>query len=127
MQNNNIETLTSEVWKSAITLRGKFKAKDYPAIILPMIVLRRIECVLMQKRAELTKQKPNESTQNLKLIEKATFDFYNTTNWDLNNLLVNQAQIETNTTRLFNKSVIFECIAGEKQVFNKEVSDEKTK
>ena len=67
-----------------------------------MIMIRRIECVLMQKRAELAKQKPNESTQNLKLIEKATFDFHNTTDWNLNNLLDNQSQIETNTTAYLN-------------------------
>lgn len=34
-------------------MRGKFKAKDYPSVILPMIMIRRIECVLIEKRKEL--------------------------------------------------------------------------
>ena len=28
-----LENLTQEVWKGAIKLRGKFKAKDYPSVI----------------------------------------------------------------------------------------------
>ena len=47
-----LENLTQEVWKGAIKLRGKFKAKDYPSVILPMIMIRRIESVLEVKRDE---------------------------------------------------------------------------
>jgi len=50
LNKNKLENLTSEVWKGAIKLRGKFKAKDYPAVILPMIMIRRIECVLEDNR-----------------------------------------------------------------------------
>jgi len=44
-----LENFTQEVWEGAIKLRGKFKAKDYPSGILPMIMIRRIECVLEEK------------------------------------------------------------------------------
>src|SRR5690606_5247982 len=41
----------------------KFKAKDYPTVILPMVMIRRIECVLIKKREEIAdeikKQTPN--------------------------------------------------------------------
>ena len=47
-----LENLTSDLWKGAIKLRGKFKAKDYPTIILPMIMIRRIEGVLEERRKE---------------------------------------------------------------------------
>ena len=51
-----LENLTNEIWKGAIKLRGKFKAKDYPTVILPMIMIRRIECVLEEKRKEFNDQ-----------------------------------------------------------------------
>ena len=46
----HLKNLSDEIWKGAIKLRGKFKAKDYPSVILPMIMIRRIECVLEEKR-----------------------------------------------------------------------------
>jgi type I restriction enzyme M protein len=112
-----LENLTNEVWKGAISLRGKFKAKDYPTIILPMIMIRRIECVLEVKRAEakqdiiqkdaslsdeninaLQEQDIENNTDNasekreqlakrLKRTERDKFDFYNTTDWTLKGIL----------------------------------------
>ena len=69
-----LENLTNEVWKGAISLRGKFKAKDYPTIILPMIMIRRIECVLETNRAEAKQaiiQKDNSfSNENVKALQE---------------------------------------------------------
>lgn len=56
LNKEKLENLSNEVWKGAIKLRGKFKAKDYPSVILPMIMLRRIECVLEEKRQEFKQQ-----------------------------------------------------------------------
>ena len=33
----HLKNLSDEIWKGAIKLRGKFKAKDYPSVILPMM------------------------------------------------------------------------------------------
>ncbi len=33
INNNNLENLTNEIWKGAIKLRAKFKAKDYPSVL----------------------------------------------------------------------------------------------
>ena len=41
-----LNNLTQDIWKSAERLRGKFKPYEYQSIILPIIVLRRLECVL---------------------------------------------------------------------------------
>ena len=69
-----LENLTNEVWKGAISLRGKFKAKDYPTIILPMIMIRRIECVLETNRAEAKQaiiQRDNSlSNENIKALQE---------------------------------------------------------
>lgn len=118
-----LENLSNEVWKGAIKLRGKFKAKDYPSVILPMIMLRRIECVLEEKRKEfkeqiikkdssfsdeaiqqlhekdktLAKTKRAELAKKIKQLEVHTLDFYNKSNWTLKGILAESAsQVETN-------------------------------
>jgi len=52
-----LDNLAGDIWKSAERLRGKFKAYEYQAVILPIIVIRRLECVLLAwreaKRAEV--------------------------------------------------------------------------
>ena len=49
-----LDYLASEIWKSAQRLRGKFKAYEYHGVILPIIVIRRLECVLIKWREEKT-------------------------------------------------------------------------
>jgi type I restriction enzyme M protein len=43
---SKLDNLANEIWKSAERLRGKFKAYEYQNVILPIIVIRRLECVL---------------------------------------------------------------------------------
>lgn len=104
LQKERLDNLADEIWKGAIKLRGKFKAKDYPSVILPMIMVRRIECVLIKKREEaearLRKDKPSikaeELTRRLKVEEK-TWAFYNTTSWTLKSIRKEAAtQVEAN-------------------------------
>ena len=38
-----LDNLAGDIWKSAIRLRGKFKAYEYQGVILPIIVIRRLE------------------------------------------------------------------------------------
>lgn len=124
-----LENLTNEVWKGAIKLRGKFKAKDYPSVILPMIMLRRIECVLEEKRLEFKKQiiakdksfsdeaidglhekdknkakeKRIELHKKIKLLEVHQSDFYNKSGWTLKNILGESAtQVESNFREFLN-------------------------
>lgn len=99
-----LENLTNEIWKGAIKLRGKFKAKDYPSVILPMVMIRRIECVLIKKReeiaAEIKKQSPDldEATVQRRIkIQESTLPFFNKSNWTLKSILKESAsQVEAN-------------------------------
>lgn len=45
-----LNNLAEELWKSAERLRGKFKAHEFQVVILPIITIRRLECVLIQWR-----------------------------------------------------------------------------
>jgi type I restriction-modification system DNA methylase subunit len=58
-----LDNLASDIWKSAERLRGKFKSYEYQSVILPIIVIRRLECVLIDwrekkaRKLELTRYK----------------------------------------------------------------------
>lgn len=69
-----LDNLANEIWKSAIRLRGKFKAYEYQNVILPMIVIRRLECVLLAwreaKRAEVKASRPNIADDKLTELVK---------------------------------------------------------
>lgn len=99
-----LENLTQEVWKGAIKLRGKFKAKDYPSVILPMIMIRRIESVLEAKREQFktailakTPDLDNETLQKRIKIQEQNEAFYNNSTWTLKGILDESAsQVEAN-------------------------------
>jgi type I restriction enzyme M protein len=49
----NISAEVSFIWKSADILRGTYKAHQFQDVILPMIVLRRMECVLLEEKEKI--------------------------------------------------------------------------
>ena len=56
LNKQKLDNLAKDIWKSAERLRGKFKAYEYQNVILPIVVIRRLECVLLawreKKRAD---------------------------------------------------------------------------
>jgi len=44
--NNRPQSLGSFVWSIAEILRGDFKQSDYGKVILPFVVMRRLDCIL---------------------------------------------------------------------------------
>ena len=98
-----LNNLAGELWKGAIKLRGKFKAYEYQAVILPMIMIRRIECMLIQKREtiseELKQINPKISDADLKKKIKQreilTVSYHNKSDWTLTKILKDDAtQVE---------------------------------
>ena len=86
-----LDNLAGEIWKSAERLRGKFKAYEYQSVVLPIIVIRRLECVLIKwrgdKAAEVKAKRPTLSDKELaklvKGLETSTAPFSNKTDWTL--------------------------------------------
>ena len=88
-----LDNLAGEIWKSAVRLRGKFKAYEYQSVILPIIVIRRLECVLIKwrenKRIELRSARPKITDKELSaLVKKLELNpdqcpFSNKTDWTL--------------------------------------------
>ncbi len=88
-----LNNLAGDIWKSAERLRGKFKAYEYQGVILPIIVIRRLECVLLAwheaKSAEVLARRPKLSEEELaQLVKELEVNprqspFSNTTTWTL--------------------------------------------
>ena len=93
LNKDKLNNLTNEIWKSAERLRGKFKAYEYQSVILPIIVIRRLECVLISWRekqaSEILKKRPDMEDETLAtLVKKLELNpkkspFSNKTNWTL--------------------------------------------
>ena len=86
-----LDNLADEIWKSAERLCGKFKPYEYQNVVLPMIVIRRLECVLIkwrdQKATEVLAKRPKLTEKELaklvKGLETSTAPFSNKTDWTL--------------------------------------------
>ena len=88
-----LDNLAGDIWKSADRLRGKFKAYEYQSVILPIIVIRRLECVFLAwreaKRAEVLAKRPKLTEKELnKLVKELELNlkqspFSNKTDWTL--------------------------------------------
>ncbi len=91
LNKQKLDNLADEIWKSAQRLRGKFKAYEYQNVILPIIVIRRLECVLIkwreEKAAEVLAKRSNLTEKELaklvKGLENNGAPFSNKTDWTL--------------------------------------------
>jgi Type I restriction-modification system methyltransferase subunit len=50
MSSTDIKSLSSFVWSIAELLRGDFKQSEYGKVILPFVVLRRLDCILEETK-----------------------------------------------------------------------------
>jgi type I restriction enzyme M protein len=84
-----LDNLADEIWKSAERLRGNSKAYEYQNVVLPIIVIHRLECMLIKwredKAAEVLANRPKLTEKELaKLVnglETTTAPFSKKTDW----------------------------------------------
>ncbi len=60
-------TLSSFIWKVADELWGDFKHTDFARIIIPLLLLRRLECVLEPTKARVLEEYQNEKDSGIDL------------------------------------------------------------
>ena len=53
--NSTIQTKSGFIWSIAEILRGDFKQSEYGKVILPFVVLRRLDCLLEPSKAAVLK------------------------------------------------------------------------
>jgi type I restriction enzyme M protein len=97
----NHSEIVSFLWGVADLIRDTFKRSKYQDVILPLTVLRRLDCVLadtkdkiLRKQAELR----DKNLQNLdpQLRKVAGFAFYNTSRYDFDKLLGDAPHLAAN-------------------------------
>jgi type I restriction enzyme M protein len=88
------------IWSVADLLRGNYKPSEYGKVILPLTVLRRLDCVLEPTKAEVlaTYEKMKEKAQNLDpiLMARSGEQFYNVSRLTLPRLLDDAPNIADN-------------------------------
>jgi type I restriction enzyme M protein len=103
---NNFGEKVSFLWSVADLLRDSFKRSKYPDVILPLTVLRRLDCVL-----EPTKDKVLAKYQTLKgklenlspqLCRASGFAFYNVSKYTFERLLQDHAHLAANLRAYIN-------------------------
>lgn len=100
--NQNPKNQASLIWNIADILRGGWKQYEYQNVILPLVVLKRIDSVLAknkQKVIETSNQMANRvSDSGLdKFLQKAAHtQFYNTSPYDFQKLLEDSENVYTN-------------------------------
>ncbi|MFO0666763.1 MAG: class I SAM-dependent DNA methyltransferase [Polyangiaceae bacterium] len=97
--------ITSFLWSVADLLRGDYKQADYGKVILPLTVLRRLDCVLdrtkekvLAKHADLKQAKHPEGTIEKMLVRITGVPFYNTSKLDFEKLKGDPNHIAANLT-----------------------------
>ncbi len=97
----NHSEIVSFLWGVADLIRDTFKRGKYQDVILPLTVLRRLDCVLadnkekvLAKQAELKDKKLDNLDPQLRKV--AGFAFYNTSRYDFEKLLADAPHVATN-------------------------------
>src|SRR4051812_49685477 len=81
---NTFREKTDFIWGVADLLRGDYKQADYGKVILPLTVLRRVDCVLEKTKEKVLARVPtlppkaDEKMKELLLGQAAGFSVYNT-------------------------------------------------
>ena len=101
------QTLSAFIWSIANLLRGDFKQYEYGKVILPFTLLRRLECVIEEKKDlildEFNKRKNLPKTAiDTYLKTKTGLNFYNTSPFTLQKLLSDPNNIKENLESYIN-------------------------
>ena len=103
---NNFSEITTFIWSIADLLRDTFKRGKYQDVILPLTVLRRIDCVLEPTKQEVLDEniKLKEKLENLypQLTRASGFAFYNTSLYDFERLMADAPNLANNLRAYIN-------------------------
>ncbi len=95
------------IWPIAELLRHDYKRSDYGKVVLPLTVLRRLDCVLEPTKAKVLKAVPDaikkgDKAAELLLNKAAGQSFHNRSAYDFKRLLDEPNQIEKNLKAYIN-------------------------
>lgn len=106
----NVKDKVNFIFKIANRLRGPYKPETYKDVVIPMLIIRRFECVLEKTKPEVLKKAEKFGHLEEVLNKAAGYPFHNKSEFDLRKLLNDPDNLASNF-----KSYI--------QGFSKEVRD----
>ena len=103
---NNFSEKVNFIWSVADLIRDTFKRSKYQDVILPLTVLRRIDCVLQPTKQQVlvTYDKLKGKLDNLtpQLCRASGYSFYNTSLYDFERLLSDAPHLAANLRAYIN-------------------------
>lgn len=104
---NNFKEKADLIWRVADLLRGDYKQSDYGKVILPMTVLRRLDCVLAPTKQKVLNylqkvENLKESAKDIALNKIAGFNFHNRSQFTFDNLIAEPNNIAINLRTYIN-------------------------
>ena len=92
----NVKPQVDAVFSIANKLRGTYQSDKYKDVIIPMTIIRRVECALEPTKAKVVEQfAKNPETPDAVLRNKSGYAFYNTSEWTLEKLLASPKDAAT--------------------------------
>lgn len=93
----NITKEVNMVESIANKLRGVYKSDKYKDVIIPMVIIRRFECALAKTKNKVLEAYEKDKTKPEKILCKLSgYSFYNTSKFDLKELLNDSEHIAAN-------------------------------
>src|SRR4051812_20560761 len=98
----NFQDKVGFIWSIAELLRGDFKQSEYGKIVLPLTVLRRLDCVLEPTKAKVLEKagkvpaKADEKMRDVLLCQASGQSFYNLSKFTFSTLLGDPQHVAAN-------------------------------
>lgn len=104
---SNFKEKATLIWGVANLLRGDYKQSDYGKVILPMTVLRRLDCVLAPNKQKVLDYLPkvekfSESAKDLALNKIAGTNFHNCSQFDFAKIVADPNHVAANLRNYIN-------------------------
>ncbi len=103
----NVKESANFIWSIADLLRGDYKQSDYGKVILPLTVLRRLDCVLQDSKADVLKKFEQVKSMNIQNLDPilnkvAGYNFHNSSLFNFDKLIADPNNIAANLRNYIN-------------------------
>lgn len=103
----NFKEKADLIWRVADLLRGDYKQSDYGKVILPMTVIRRLDCVLAPTKQKVLDYLPKveslkDQAKDTAINKIAGFNFHNRSQFDFDKLIADPNNIAANLRNYIN-------------------------
>lgn len=104
---NNFKESANFIWSIADLLRGDYKQSDYGKVVLPLTVLRRLDCVLEKSKEDVLKKYEQVKTMNIQNLDPilnkvAGYNFHNSSLFSFDKLIADPNNIAANFRNYIN-------------------------